>query len=66
MISIYTLNVNFVIFYVQYSNSKISCYLWGKYVEIVYEGCTQNEDGMTICLIRFVKIGRFRSLINTL
>nr|VDD54595.1 unnamed protein product [Brassica oleracea] len=43
---------------------QIPCCLWGKYAEIMYEGCTQNEDGMTVCLIRFAKIGRCRGEIQ--
>ncbi|KAL0898753.1 hypothetical protein Bca101_082714 [Brassica carinata] len=29
------------------NDSKIPCCLWGNYAEILYEGCTQNKDGMT-------------------
>ncbi|CAN7118288.1 unnamed protein product [Brassica rapa subsp. narinosa] len=42
------------------NDARVPCCLWGKFAEILYEGCSKDEDGKPICLIRFAKIGRFR------
>ncbi|KAF8087310.1 hypothetical protein N665_0591s0014 [Sinapis alba] len=42
------------------NDSRVTCCPWGKFTEILYESCSKDEEGMTICLIRFGKIGRFR------
>ncbi|KAH0928749.1 hypothetical protein HID58_014476 [Brassica napus] len=35
-------------------DARVPCCLWGKFAEILYEGCSKDEDGKPICLIRFV------------
>ncbi|XP_022567697.1 replication protein A 70 kDa DNA-binding subunit B-like [Brassica napus] len=42
------------------NDARVPCCLWGKFAEILYEGCSIDEEGKPICLIRFAKIGRFR------
>ncbi|KAJ4902349.1 hypothetical protein Rs2_16300 [Raphanus sativus] len=42
------------------NDARVPCCLWGKFAEILYEGCRKDEEGKPICLIRFAKIGRFR------
>ncbi|CAN7048815.1 unnamed protein product [Brassica oleracea var. botrytis] len=42
------------------NDARVPCCLWGKFAEILYEGCSKDEEGKPICLIRFAKIGRFR------
>ncbi|KAF8115383.1 hypothetical protein N665_0028s0046 [Sinapis alba] len=42
------------------NDSRVPCCLWGKFAETLYEGCSKDEEGKPICLIRFAKIGRFR------
>ncbi|CAN6849109.1 unnamed protein product [Brassica oleracea] len=42
------------------NDALVPCCLWGKFAEILYEGCSKDEEGKPICLIRFAKIGRFR------
>ncbi|KAG5388578.1 hypothetical protein IGI04_030119 [Brassica rapa subsp. trilocularis] len=36
------------------NDARVPCCLWGKFAEILYEGCSKDEDGKPICLIRFV------------
>ncbi|KAH0905320.1 hypothetical protein HID58_014601, partial [Brassica napus] len=43
-------------------DARVPCCLWGKFAEILYEGCSKDEEGKPICLIRFAKIGRFRGI----
>ncbi|CAN6883421.1 unnamed protein product [Brassica oleracea] len=42
------------------NDSSVPCCLWGKISEVLYEGCSKEEEGKPICLIRFAKIGRYR------
>ncbi|KAH0937936.1 hypothetical protein HID58_005397, partial [Brassica napus] len=35
-------------------DARVPCCLWGKFAEILYEGCSKDEEGKPICLIRFV------------
>ncbi|WZZ44031.1 hypothetical protein YC2023_040290 [Brassica napus] len=44
------------------NDARVPCCLWGKFAEILYEGCSIDEEGKPICLIRFAKIGRFRGI----
>nr|VDD36011.1 unnamed protein product [Brassica oleracea] len=44
------------------NDARVPCCLWGKFAEILYEGCSKDEEGKPICLIRFAKIGRFRGI----
>ncbi|KAJ4915417.1 hypothetical protein Rs2_00967 [Raphanus sativus] len=46
------------------NDARVPCCLWGKFAEILYEGCSKDEEGKPICLIRFAKIGRFRGEIQ--
>ncbi|WZY69786.1 hypothetical protein YC2023_002026 [Brassica napus] len=36
------------------NDARVPCCLWGKFAEILYEGCSKDEEGKPICLIRFV------------
>ncbi|XP_013613761.1 PREDICTED: uncharacterized protein LOC106319914 [Brassica oleracea var. oleracea] len=36
------------------NDSRVPCCLWGKFAEVLYEGCSKEEEGKPICLIRFV------------
>ncbi|KAH0903027.1 hypothetical protein HID58_042530 [Brassica napus] len=40
--------------YTHLCDARVPCCLWGKFAEILYEGCSKDEEGKPICLIRFV------------
>uniref|UniRef100_A0A0D2ZQK6 Replication protein A 70 kDa DNA-binding subunit B/D first OB fold domain-containing protein n=1 Tax=Brassica oleracea var. oleracea TaxID=109376 RepID=A0A0D2ZQK6_BRAOL len=42
------------------NDSRVPCCLWGKFSEVLCEGCRKEEEGKPICLIRFAKIRRYR------
>ena len=50
-----------LLIYVFNSDQKIPCYLWGKFAEAIHSFSQQAEEEIVVCLIRFAKIGTYRS-----
>lgn len=60
---LYLIHINSTHSTFNYSDSRVPCCLWGKFAEILYEGCSKDEEGKPICLIRFAKIGRYKGIL---
>ena len=50
-----------LLIYVFNSDQKIPCCLWGKFAEAIHSFSQQSEEEIVVCLIRFAKIGTYRS-----
>lgn len=46
-----------------YSDQRLACCLWGKFVEMLEPYSEESQMGVVVCLIMFAKIGSFRGKI---
>ncbi|XP_020887591.1 uncharacterized protein LOC9322266 [Arabidopsis lyrata subsp. lyrata] len=49
--------------FIYYSDERLTCTLWGRFAERMWDACQNGGNERVICLIRLAKIGSFKGIL---